>query len=263
MREHRLLQRLQLRPRIDAKLLEQRRARLLIGTERVRLTTTAVEREHDLSMEAFPQGMQTHQRRSEGDRLAWLVVGQQCVNELLLRRDHELVEPDRCIPSEGEVPHVGERRSPHEVEGGAMVCDRLARRAGVAGFSAGPQQPLEPEGVDVLRAQHEHVPRAAPFDGTPAERPSQRRDLGLQGVDRVGDGVVVPHLVDEALVRHGVRCAEGEQGEDRLELHAGDGDRSVAAEHLDPAEQPHIDASRHAGSVSGRREREPEEQRRI
>ena len=71
LRENRLLQRAQLRARLDANLLDQRSPRAPVRLERLRLPAAAVEGEHEVSTQTLAQRLLGHRRLELGTRSAW------------------------------------------------------------------------------------------------------------------------------------------------------------------------------------------------
>ena len=125
MAEHRSLELLQGRPRLDAKLLDQRRPRRLVGGQRLRLPPRPVEGEHQLAAEPFPQRVLGDQALELGDELRTLAALEIGVDPPLLRRETELLEPRGLFAREGLKCEIGERRP-------APQRERIVKRLGAA-----------------------------------------------------------------------------------------------------------------------------------
>jgi hypothetical protein len=67
--EHRLLQLLQLRSRLDAQLVHERPAGVLVDVQRVGLAARAVEREHELAAQALAQRIPGDERLELADEV--------------------------------------------------------------------------------------------------------------------------------------------------------------------------------------------------
>ena len=114
---------MQVRPGLDADLLDQGLARLAIGIERLRLPAGAIESEHPLSVEAFVQGLLRDQLLEPPDHVG-VVPGVELGVDLELERPLvQLLEPAYLNCGEGLGGDVGERGPAPELErspGGAV-----------------------------------------------------------------------------------------------------------------------------------------------
>ena len=68
MAEDRLLEPLQCLARFDAEVVDERVTRLRVGVERISLPARAVERQHLLCAQPFPQGMLPHEHVQLSER---------------------------------------------------------------------------------------------------------------------------------------------------------------------------------------------------
>ena len=148
------MQAAQLRPRFDAKLLDQRRARRSVGGERIGLASGAVQRDDQLPNEPLASRV----RRGE----------------ILEVRDHRGIAPERQLGADSVLrrgePQLG--KAPHLRPSPVLISDlgirltspqreRLAQSSGGRGRVAGPErlptlahERLELQRVDVGRVQH-------------------------------------------------------------------------------------------------------------
>ena len=120
------MQALQLRPRLDADLLDQRVARVAVGLERVRLAAAAVERQHPLGVQALAQRVVGQQRLDLGDDLLVAAGGQVGVDRELRGGQAQLLDPADLRERERLVGDVGQRLAAEQRE-------RLPRRCPVRG----------------------------------------------------------------------------------------------------------------------------------
>jgi hypothetical protein len=155
--EDRALEPAQSLARLDAQLVDQRPARVLVGLERVGLPVRAVQGEHQLCPQPLPVRMLGDQRLQLADELAVAAEREPGLDALLERREPQVVEPRDLRLRERLVGEVGERRA-------APECHRLVehreRPLGVArrqGTPALADQPLEPVRVERSRLQPELV----------------------------------------------------------------------------------------------------------
>ena len=146
LREHGALDPLELRARLEAELLDQRLARVLVDLQRLGLPTRAVEREHQLGAEALPERMRRRQRLELRHELGVAAGREPGLDPVLDRRHPELREPGDLGPRERGVGEVGEH-------GPAPERERLVPRARA-------EQLLEALGVQLAGLDAEQVPRA-------------------------------------------------------------------------------------------------------
>ena len=168
--ENRGLELAQLRAGIDAKLLDEGLACSAVGSERVRLATRAVEREHELRAGALAQRLGLDERLELGDELGVTAQCQVGIDALLDDDGSQLLEARDLRLRERLVDEVGERRPAPERE-------RLAQHdfggGCVARLERGPpllRQPGEAVQVHLLGIELEDVARRA------------RRDDGAEGL---------------------------------------------------------------------------------
>ena len=222
----------QVRPGLDADLLDQRSARLAVRLQRLGLAAGAVEREHPLRVQALAQRLLRQQRLQLGQHLAVAPGIEVLVDRDLERGRPQLLQaPDlRC--GERLVGDVGQRRSVPQAQ-------RLAR-------GALSEQPLEAAGIHPAAAELQLV--AAPVRGDRVGLPlrghrlAQLRNVELHHLGRRGRRLVAPEPVDQPLGRNGRAGVEREHGEQGARLRAAEGDPAIAK-----AQPPRVQA---AGSAS-------------
>ena len=114
--ENRPLEALQLRARVDAELLDQDPAPLLIGLERLGLASRAVERDHQLPARPLAQRILGDKRLELADDLRVSPQREIGLDALLDRREAQLLEPRDRRLGEVVVGEVPERRTAPQVE---------------------------------------------------------------------------------------------------------------------------------------------------
>ena len=153
--QDRSVQRLELGPRLDPELVDERPAGVVVGGERVSLATRAIEGEHQLRPQALPQGVPAHERLDLGRKL-------RVDADFEIRRDPvfehaqaKILQPVDLRLREVLELRVGERRSPPERERLAQDNRSLRRleRARLPGES------LEADQVELVAVELEHVAR--------------------------------------------------------------------------------------------------------
>ena len=109
--QDRAFESLQRRAGLEAELVGQRVARRAVRVERLCLSACAVEREHQLAAQPFPQGMLCRERLQLGDELGRGAIKREVGLEAFLqRRQAEVLEARNLGLSEPVVGDVGERR---------------------------------------------------------------------------------------------------------------------------------------------------------
>ena len=112
--EDRLLEPLQCLARLDAEVVDERAARLGVGVERLRLPVGAVEGEHLLRAEPFPQRVLAHEQVQLAENLFVPAEREVAVDPVHQRRQPQLVELRHLVAAERleqEPARVGPRQS--------------------------------------------------------------------------------------------------------------------------------------------------------
>ena len=154
---------------LDAELVDERSARILVGSQSLCLTAGAVEREHLRAADPLAQGMFLHERRHLGHDLcvpSQLEVG---LDALLEGAEPLLFQPRDRRLRERVVGEVCKRRpAPQRERLVQLVRSDLRIRS--RGLVA---QPLEAVEVEPAGLDPQRVPRRPRQDHVGAERPPQ------------------------------------------------------------------------------------------
>jgi hypothetical protein len=212
--QDRLMQLAQRAPRLDPELLDQRRARGLVGLERIRLAPGAIEGEHQLCVQPLAQRMPGGERLEPTDDSGVLAGGEVGVDPLLERAEAQLLELRRVRPGEGLVGEVGQRRP-------APQRKRLAQPRGRGrGIGVGRlrDQRLKTGQVELGRPDVEHIAGRAGHQPAVAELLAHARDVDLDALRHRGRRRLAPHLVHEALGRDDVVGIQQEHRQHRTLL---------------------------------------------
>ena len=129
MAQDRLLELLELRPRLEPELGDQRLPRVGVRIERFGLAAATVERKHELSAQAFPKRLCADERRQLADELRMPSAGEIGVDPRLECRKALLVQRSPGVGRERLVRQVGERPPAPERE---RVPQRARRTLGRA-----------------------------------------------------------------------------------------------------------------------------------
>ena len=153
MVEHLALQPPEPLSRLDPEVLDKGAARVLEGLQRVGLALAPVEREHELPAQPLAVGMVADERLQRPDHVGVAAERELRLDELLVRRDPQLLElRDRGL-GERLVGEVGERRAAPQGEA-ALERGGGARRMAGGELAAAPvEEILEAAGVELLRSR--------------------------------------------------------------------------------------------------------------
>lgn len=214
---------------IDPELVRQPRADLLVGRERPRLLTRAVQREHQLGPERLAQRVPPHQR----PQLRHQHVGG--AGEVLvdppLQRDHLLLQQRRHVLVVQRVRrHVAEHRAAPQLQCRAVLTPR--------GERAEPGE-VELSGFDLGRVA---ARRRADAVGR-AERLPEPHHHGLQGLVRaVRRGrLTVPDAFDQFVDRDELVGAQQQRGQQHAASPGGNGDGLAVEQHFERPQHAVLD----------------------
>jgi hypothetical protein len=154
--QDRLLQVTQRTARLEPEFLDQKAPRLPVALERVRLTTGAVERQHQLPAQSLVIGMLRDQRLEPGNDLGVAADRELGLDQILL--DGQLKIFESCDlklrePFEGK---LGERWPPPKRKRFAKLLDALDCRCRRPRFSP---EPLDTPDIRLLRTYVKDIAR--------------------------------------------------------------------------------------------------------
>ena len=194
------LELLQLRRGLEAELLRQVRARLLIRAKRFHLTTRAVEREHVLLAVALVDGKLLAQHLELGDQLRMSSEHELRLDPQLDGAEPQLLEASRFELERERAGHVCIRVTTPERERRTELLGGLGG-SGLHEPARLLDRPLELERIDVLRVGDESIAPVVADDDV-ADRGPEVRDVRLQRRARAGGRLVAPDAVDQRVDRH-------------------------------------------------------------
>ena len=114
--QDRLLQLAERRPRLEAELLVEHAPRFPVRLERLGLPAAAVEREHELPAQALVEGVLLDERLELGNEVDVPAEVELGVDQVLRRRQPQLLETGDLDGRERLVDEIGERRAAPERE---------------------------------------------------------------------------------------------------------------------------------------------------
>ena len=249
----------QLRPRLDAELVDEHLTPDAHRLERLRLSAGSVQRDHQLSAQPLAQGMLGDQRLQLADQVLGTSAGELRGHPLLDRLEVELLEPgdlELCELIEavvGEHVPAPEPQRHLEVGGGELggvIPERHPRPA---------QKLLEAPGIDGHGIDVQGVAGRPVADerSTVPQTPAQPRDLLLQGLADAGGRLLAPERLDQLIRGDRVGGAEREHREEPALLRAFELHRVTRDLDLEVTQQPDIHPRIHASpaaQVSTRRQ---------
>ena len=242
VREDRLLEPPQLRPRLDPELVDEQPAPLAHHLERLRLPAAAVEREHQVRAHALAQRVLGHQRPQLADQVGVAAARELRAHPLLDRLHPQLLQPRDLALREVVEAVVGERRPAPQLERGLQVGGGRVRVLGPRAL----EQVLEAVRVDRAALHAERVPGRAAVDGRRLAEPvAQARHLLLQRLHAVARRPPRPYGLDQLVDRDRLRGAQRQRGEQGALLGAVELDGVPLDAHVERAEEPDLDVRAH------------------
>ena len=228
--------------RLEAELVVERAAEVLVDRERVGVPPGPVEREHRLPAQALAQREPRDLGRQLPDQLRVAALHQVRLDAVLETGQAQLVEMIALGLREG-LGELGERLAAPEPERLAQVRGGGRRLAGLERRAARAAQPVEAHDVDRLRVDLDEVAGRAREEHVGRQQLAQLRDVDLDHLRRrVGHGVA-PEVVDEAVDRDRAVGRHEQPGQQRPLLEAAERERRAAVEHLHRAEQAELHSS--------------------
>ena len=244
------LELLQLRRGLEAELLSQVRARLLVRTERFRLTAGAIEREHVLRAEALVCRELLAQHLELRDQLRVAPERELRLDPRLDSAEAQLLQAPRLELQREAAGHVGVRVAAPERERSA---EQLRRLGGVGLDERGRMldRPLELDRVDVLWIGCEPI-AAVVADDDVADRGPEVRDVRLQRRARPGRRLVAPDAVDQRVDRDRLPHLRRQQREHRALLRAAQANVAAVAQDFERAEDANLQVGATIRRFAGR-----------
>ena len=258
LREDLLLERAELRTGLDAELLDEHVARLLVGAQRVGLTARAVQGEHEQLAEPLPDRVLLGEPLGL-DRDRRVAAPLEIDRELGLQRDEvQLLQALALGLRPGLVGDVGEWVAAPQRERVGEVDAGVVEATALAGFDGGGHVALEAGRIDLFRRDVEHVARwpghqhggRCPGGAVRLEHPPQVRHVGLEGRRRRGRRLAVPELVDQAVDRDDPSGLEEEQRQERPVFGRAELQRALLTGHREGPEQRELQPFRRQGAHS-------------
>ena len=229
------------RARLEPELVE-RRPRVAVGLERLRLPARAVEREHELAPEPLAVRMLGDQRLELADQARVAAEREVGLDPLLERRQPELLEPAGLDPRERLLAELGQRRPAPE---GERLAQQARRAAGVGVARLG-DEPLEaPAGRPPPARPRAGSPAAASRASRPAAACAAARRRPGRALTAVSGGVS-PHSSSISRSRATTRFAFSSSSASSARCFgAPSAKRPVAVPHLQRPEQPELHRASH------------------
>ena len=242
LRQDRSLQLPQPLARLDAELLDQLAAGLLVGLQRVGLAVGAIQGEHQLRAQALAERVLGDQRLELSDHLGVPAERQPRVDLQLQGRRAQVGEARDVALGERLVGEIGERLAAPEREafvepGGGLP--RTIRGQLVPGLR---EQPLEPVRVEPVGVELQAVPALPGHDqvAPASERLAQPRDMDLHGLGRRGRRLLAPELLDQPVGAERLVGVQHEHGEQRALLAPSERDFAALVEDLERSEDAEV-----------------------
>ena len=186
----------QLRPRIEAKLLDQPVPRRLKVRERFGLPACPIESTRQLAQQSLAKRMLRDERLQLGDELPAPAKRKIGVDPIFERDQPPLLQPLRFDCCERLVEYVGQRGAPPERERASQRRRCLGRIAARQLLPATPKELLETVEVELVRLKLEHVARGTPSQPCASKHLSEARHVVVEGMRRARRRPLPPEAVD-------------------------------------------------------------------
>jgi hypothetical protein len=239
MAQDRLLELLQRGAWMQAKLLVERLAHVLVGRECVRLAFGAIEGEHLLSAQALAQRVHRDQRLELSDELRGTSAEEIGVDPILQRGELKLLEMRRLGRGK-RFRELAQRRPAPQGERVAQVVGRratISRRKRGAPLLGQPQEAIQ---VQELGVELQDVPRRPCVQDRARQDLAQPRDVDLHHLRAAVGDCLAPETVDEALARDGASRVEHEHRKQRTRAAARQLQWTALVDDLQRAENPEL-----------------------
>jgi len=213
--------------RLETQLLGQHAPRLFVHAQRVRLSSGAIEREHQLAAQALPERVLRNETLQLGRDCIVAAERQIGVDPHLQGAELELFQPPDLDLGEGLVAEVGQRRSPPQSE---RLPQRRIRVIGVVARERAPsllQETLEAiyvhlTGRDLedvtVRARVDDVFSRLAYPRSCFECLAQARDMHLNVLDRARGRPLTPQGVDQPIDRDDLVRVQEQHRQDKALL---------------------------------------------
>jgi hypothetical protein len=235
-----LLELAQLAAGLDAELVDERPARVLICGERVGLASGPVEREHELAAQAFAQRVLDDERLELAHHVAaaQLQIGLDPIRE---RFQAQLVQASDLCLGERREGEVGQRGAAPQRERRPEVVRRGGGGAGAQRRSAFVEVAPEAVEVDGVGLDLQEVPGRAGDEDVGLQDLAQGGDVDLDELDGGSGRPLAPQLVDDPVARHDLVRVEQQQSQQGSLLRRPEPDRRTVHHRLQRAQQPELD----------------------
>ena len=150
VREDRLVEVVQLGARLDPELLDEDLAGVPVGLQRVGLAAAAIQREHQLRVQALAPRVLAGQLLELGDQLGVAPGRQVGLDAQLQRRELQLLQPRDLGRRERRRGELRQRRPAPQRERLAQLAAARSRASGRQRLAAGGDQALEALGVELV-----------------------------------------------------------------------------------------------------------------
>ena len=123
------------RTRLEPQIFSELPTQLLIRTQRITLTATAIQAQHQLAPEAFPHRILVDEHLKLCHEQGVAAKSDRGLNALLRRHQAKAVEPLRLRPYRWQFSQIGQRRPPPQPERVASNSNASAARPAASAIS--------------------------------------------------------------------------------------------------------------------------------
>jgi len=231
----------QLGPRLDPELVDQHTASLPVGRQGVGLAAAAIQREHQLHVQALSPRVLRRQPLQLGHQLAVPPGRQIRLDARFHGLQAQLLPPLHLGRRERRPGELLQRRPAPQLQRPTQQLARTARIPRGQRRPARRHRALEALGIELVRLNHKAVSRRRGLQHVNVpERPAQPRHLHRDRLHRPRLGVLAPQRERQTLRAHRPVGMQRQHRQQRPQLRAADRDRTTVGMHLKRTENPNF-----------------------
>jgi hypothetical protein len=239
--QDRVLEAPQLRPGLDARLLDEHVAGAAVDLERLRLAAAAIQRQHELRRQPFARRVGGQQTPELAHDLQVPPGGEMGLGPRLQRRQALLLEPRDLRLGERLERQLRQRRPTPQRERLVQDDDRTRRLVSRHRAACRRHAALEALGVELVGAHAEPVARRSRGDRVRvAEHLAQPRHVDPDRLRRAGRRVLAPQRQREAVGAHRLVRMQEQHREHRARPDAAQRHDTGRVGHLERSEDPEV-----------------------
>ena len=207
--------------------------------QRVRLPTTAIQRQHQLAPQPLTKPIRGNQRLQLRHQLVMAARRQVGVDPILQRRQPQLLQTGDLALRERLPLQIGQRLPPPQRQ---RITQPGRPITGIVPRTRPLDQRLKPRHVDLIRRRAQQIPRRPRPDPLSPQQLAQRRHMPVQRVLRATRRILTPQRLDQLRARDHLTTTQQQQRQQRTLLRTRRGHIASAIDHPQRTKQlePHV-----------------------